>query len=404
MVAAPARAPEPVPEPEPAPRPEPARTAGPAPRPASELDPDPVPDLAPPRTRPVGPVVAPPRSRLRARAWALLWLLLATTGAALLVLGILLQDLLPSDRLELPAGLSPLDLTSPLLPQIGAVVVATTYVWALAARTGGRPVVFGLLTLAIGATVVVVDHDVLRSGAAVMICVVTAVLAVVATVPAVKLGHAVREVVVAVVIAALGGLATVGVRPSLDVARFEYVTLGLALAACFAMVYRLGAGFHGLGRRGVVVVVVGAVILALTLAYAELLGRYGTPVLVEWTFDRVRWLRATIGASPRPIVALLGVPALVWGTHMRARRRQGWWVCAFGVGATVPIAQLLIDPAVAWTEAGLAAGYGVVVGLVLGALLIRADLALTGQRGRGARRAEEAAAIRPEPARIDALL
>ena len=34
----------------------------------------------------------------------------------------------------------------PWLPQVGAVVVATTYVWALAARTGGRPVVFGVLT------------------------------------------------------------------------------------------------------------------------------------------------------------------------------------------------------------------------------------------------------------------
>jgi hypothetical protein len=41
---------------------------------------------------------------------------------------------------------------------------------------------------------------------------------------------------------------------------------------------------------------------------------------------------------------------------------------------------------------------------VLGALLIRLDLALTGQRGRGGRRAEEAAAIRPEPARFEPLL
>jgi hypothetical protein len=89
---------------------------------------------------------------------------------------------------------------------------------------------------------------------------------------------------------------------------------------------------------------------------------------------------------------------------MRARRRQGWWVCAFGVGATVPIAQALIDPTVARPEVGLAIGYGLVVGLFVGIVLIRADLALTGQRGRGARRAEEAAAIRPEPARIDALL
>ena len=47
------------------------------------------------------------------------------------------------------------------------------------------------------------------------------------------------------------------------------------------------------------------------------------------------------------------------------------------------------------------------VWLVLGFLLIRVDVALTGGRsswGRGGRRAEEAAALRPEPSRFDALL
>ena len=53
---------------------------------------------------------------------------------------------------------------------------------------------------------------------------------------------------------------------------------------------------------------------------------------------------------------------------MRARRRQGWWVCAFGVGATAPIAQALIDPAVTRQESALALGYALVVGLVLGVL------------------------------------
>ncbi len=206
----------------------------------------------------------------------------------------------------------------------------------------------------------------LRSGAAVMVCVVSAVLAVVATVPAVKLRHAVREVVVAVLIATLGGLATVGLQPSLDVVRFDYVSLGLALVGSFGVVYRLGAGFHGLGRRGIFIVVVGVVVLGLTLAYAELLARYGTPALVEWVFDAIRWLRETVGASPRPIVALLGIPALVWGTHMRARRRQGWWVCAFGVGATAPIAQALVDPTVTREESALAIGYGVLIGLAVG--------------------------------------
>ena len=52
----------------------------------------------------------------------------------------------------------------------------------------------------------------------------------------------------------------------------------------------------------------------------------------------------------------------------------------------------------------MAIGYALVVGLLLGLLLIHLDLALTGQRGRRGRRAEEAAAIRPEPARIEPLL
>jgi hypothetical protein len=107
-----------------------------------------------------------------------------------------------------------------------------------------------------------------------------------------------------------------------------------------------------------------------------------------------------IGAFPRPLVVLLGIPALVWGTHMRARRRQGWWVCAFGVAATVPIASGLVSPDSSFAEAGLRAGYSLVLGLLVGYLVIRADLALTGPKGRRGRRAEEAGPHRPEPARF----
>lgn len=337
---------------------------------------------------------------MRSRVFTGGWLLLTLAGMALLVSGVFEPEL--ATRLGPVGGVEP---TSPEVARVGAVVVATTYVWALASRTGGRPVVFSVLTLAVGVAVLFWwDVEVLRNGAAVMTCVVAAVLGVVATVPAVKVRHAVREVLVAAAIAAGGALATAGLEPAVDLGRFEYVTLALSLLGAFLLIYRLGAGLHGLGRRGLIVVLVGAVVLAVTLAYAELLRRYGTPMLVEWLFDGVRWLRDTIGASPRPIVALLGIPAIVWGTHMRARRRQGWWVCAFGVGATTPIAQALLDPAVSRQEAALELAYGVVVGLVVGVVLIRADLALTGPRGRRARRAEEAGAHRPEPSRIEALL
>ena len=286
----------------------------------------------------------------------------------------------------------------------GSVAVAAGYTWALAARTGGRPLVFGGLALAIGVLVLVLDEDHLRTGAAVMTCVVSAVFAVMATVPAVTYLHAMRECVIAVLISAIGALATVGFEPTITVTRFEYATFGLALAGGFVVVYRLGAGLHGLGRRGVVIVAVGGLLVAVSVLYAELLRRYGSPELVEALLDAVRWSRDNLGAFPRPIETILGIPALAYGCHMRARRRQGWWVCAFGVAGTAAVANALANPAISFEESGLSVGYGLVIGLVIGYAVTRLDLALTGSRGRGRRVAEAAAALRPEPRRSQALL
>ena len=97
---------------------------------------------------------------------------------------------------------------------------------------------------------------------------------------------------------------------------------------------------------------VGAVLLVLTLAYADLLRRYGAGSVVQSAVELVDWTTARIGAFPRPLVVLLGIPALVWGTHMRARRRQGWWVCAFGVTATIPLARACSSPAAASSRRG----------------------------------------------------
>jgi hypothetical protein len=290
------------------------------------------------------------------------------------------------------------------LPGAGAVAVATGYSWALAARTGGRPLVVGVLALLMGIGVLLVDDARLRTGAAVLTCVVSAVLAVMATVPARRFRHVVREVGVALVLAGTGALATVGFEPTITLARFEYTTLGLALLGAFGVVHRLGAGLHGLGRRGVIAVLAGSLLLAVTVAYAELLRRYGPPGLVTTLLEGVHWSRDHLGAFPRPIESVLGIPALAWGCHMRARRRQGWWVCAFGAAASASVAQALLNPRVALLESGLSLVYGALVGLLLGFLLIRVDLRVTGPRGGRARRAEEAAAGRPEPARTRPLM
>jgi hypothetical protein len=297
------------------------------------------------------------------------------------------------------------------LPAAGAVAIATAYTWVLAGRTGGRPVVFSTLTLAVGVLTVVLDNDELRTGSAVVTAALAAVLGVVITVPAVRFLDAVRETCVAVGVAGIGAVAVLGFEPSVDVTRFEYAALVLALLCAFTLVHRLGAGLHGLGTRGLFIVVFGTVVLAVTLLYAEMLRRYGTPDLVTTLLDGVHWSRQNLGAFPRPIEAVLGIPALVWGTHMRARRRQGWWVCAFGVAGTAAVADALVNPAISVVESGLSVLYGLLVGLAIGYVIVRIDLALTGVAGghravgRRGRRAEEAEhAIRPEPKRTDALL
>jgi len=283
---------------------------------------------------------------------------------------------------------------------IGATAVVTALSWLLATRTAGRALVSAGLALVLAVASLLVGGRVLPTGAAVMACVVGSVYAVMVTVPAVTGWKAIREALIAALVAAVAAFAAVGFEPTVAIERFEIVSLLLALVLVLAIVYRLGAGLHGLGRRGMIVVAIGLGVLFATLAYAELLRRYGAQSFVSSVLDFADWTSARIGAFPRPLVVLLGIPALVWGTHVRARRRQGWWFCAFGVAATVPLATGLVSPDTSYLEAGLRAAYSLALGLLIGWLVIRADLALTGPKGRGGRRAEEAGPHRPEPRRF----
>ena len=287
----------------------------------------------------------------------------------------------------------------------GAVAVAVAFTTGLLARTGGRTFVYGALAAALGAAVVISDEPVLRTGAAVLTCVVTAVFAVMVTTPAVTVRNAAKEVLVAMVVGLVGAAAVVGLEPTVSLSRYAYTTLGASLVLSLLVVFRLGAGLHGLGRRGLVAVVIGGGLLGVTLAYAEVLRRYGAPELVDTLLDGRAWAMETLNGAPRPVQSLLGVPALVWGTHMRARRRQGWWVCAFGVTAAAQVTHTFLDPNLTLAQAGLTTLYSVIVGVAVGALVIRVDLLLTGsRRGRRARTGDATQSLRPEPGRTQPLL
>lgn len=304
---------------------------------------------------------------------------------------------------SLVVGYTPLE-TPSWVPLSGAVTLTTAYSFALGVRAGGRPLIAGGLALALSVAAVISAIPVLLAAAAVCTAAIGAVLGVVVTEPAAKFRAVLREVGVAVAIAAVSAFAAAAYDARLSLERAGYLALALALLGALALVFRLGAGLHGLGTRGAVVILGGLALLAVTIAYTEALARWGSPGMIE-NFDQSRdRVRDLLGAVPRPIEVLVGFPALAWGISTRARRRQGWWACAFGAAALAEVSTSLLDPKMQLAEAGLTLAYGAGAGLLLGYFVIRVDTFLSGTRGARARRAEEAAAHRPEPQRTHALM
>jgi hypothetical protein len=291
--------------------------------------------------------------------------------------------------------------------EISAGTLSTALAFGLAARTGGRPIWAAVLSAGLAATALGTGWEPLLDGAAVGTGVLAATLGVMATVPAATFGRAIREALIATTIGWVGAVGVVAYGPrarlDVDLVRFGYAVLGLSLIGAIALVYRLGAGLHGLGRRGYLVAGGAVLLLAVALAYSEAIAQWGSRDLVGTIDDFRDSTKDALRAVPHLIMALLGYPALVWGVFMRARRRQGWWVCAFGVGVTSPSATRLVAQELSPTSVVLGAIYSVVAGVALGYLVIRTEQSLTGTHGRRARRDEEAGAHRPEPGRFDPL-
>ena len=135
-----------------------------------------------------------------------------------------------------------------------------------------------------------------------------------------------------------------------------------------------------------------------------MLRRYGPCGVIDPIFDAVRWTRSNLGAVPRPIKVLVGVPGAGVGLpHARPAPAGLVGVCVRhrgnGVGRRRPD-----EPRHPLVEAVLIVAYALPLGLALGYGVVRLDLMLTGSRGSRARREEEASALRPEPGRWEALL
>ncbi len=288
------------------------------------------------------------------------------------------------------------------LPQQSvAAALGVLLALGLSVRAGGRPIPAVALAALVGAGALVTQWPALLAGAAVGTGVLAACLAVLATTPSRTFPRAILEVVVAEIVAIAGALGVAGFQVDLDRDRFAYTVLAVSLAATVALVYRLGGGVHGLGRSGVVLFGAALVLLVVGLAYTAALTRWGSPELRLDVESARHWVRDNLGAVPHPIEVLIGIPALVWGVSMRARRRQGWWVCVFGTAATAAATTRFIQDDATFRTIALGEAYSVMLGLVVGFIVIRVVRLLrgTGRRSKNT----DVATHRPEPRRIQPL-
>ena len=107
----------------------------------------------------------------------------------------------------------------------------------------------------------------------------------------------------------------------------------------------------------------------------------------------VGWLRDTVGGVPRPVEVLIGLPALVVGTSVRSRHREGWWILVFAVIGTGVMTTSLVDPNAYPSYVGLSTLYSIVLGLLVG--LAARQLALRDRSARRNRAIERPTRVEP---------
>lgn len=289
-------------------------------------------------------------------------------------------------------------------PRFGAVLLTIVLCGLGAHRIGGHTLAATVFAAGVAAAAVITGLPWLLAGVAALTAFAATVLAVVATRPAKTQGHVVREYLVAIGVALVGAVSVGAYAAPMKPIVLGNVVLLTSLTATLWVAHRLGGGFHGLGKRGALVIVGAVTVLVVGLAYSEALRRWGSPGLIESVAGWRESVTSMLGAVPRPLELFIGFPALVWGLVTRSQLRQGWWVCAFGCLGTAGVATSLAGPGTAVGEELLSTVYSVVIGLVLGSVLWGLDLLLTGPRGRRARQAERTLPLRPEPSRSRPLL
>jgi hypothetical protein len=287
-----------------------------------------------------------------------------------------------------------------VVPRAGAALATWVAIVLLTRRCGGRPALVGVFAATLLGIATAYPENWALAGAAVVSATTYGLLGALLTRPAAGV-RAVRELLFSVLVGLLGAVVLSGYDVSLRTLRFRVLVLAAVLIAGFALAWRLGHGVRSVGRRGVALILTGTVLIAASIVYARAISEWGSPDVVQGMGDFRWWMDDHLGAVPRPVEAIVGFPTLLWGVAIRTRRRQGWWMCAFGaLGATGVVTAFVQDAEPLPTL--VATGYNLLIGTALGLLLMALDRLLIGG-GKRARSGDELVE-RPEPARFAPLL
>lgn len=317
-------------------------------------------------------------------------------AARLLMLGVLIAWVIGT----LAAGTAVVAVDLPVdVERPGAGLLLVVFSVALTHRVGGHMRIWASLAAILAIAAVATEANFLLAAAAATCAVLASVWAIVITRPAVTIPEALREYVLAIVVALSGTVSVAAWNAPVSYQRFNLVVLSAALGLAITVVWNLGAGLHGLGRQNLAILAGVAALMLLVLAYSSFVRTHGSQMLVDTISDVVIWMRQNVGGVPRPVEVFIGFPALIVGVSMRSRNREGWWILVFAVIGTGVLSTSLVSPGAFPSYIGLSTLYSSILGLAVG-LAVR-NFAVRDRSSRAARVVEPERRI--EPPRLAAL-
>lgn len=278
-------------------------------------------------------------------------------------------------------------------PSAALLLVALSLM--LTHRIGGHMRIWVTLAGSLSLGALITEMNVLLAAAAGTTAVLAAVSAVMFTRPAANLFQVLREYLAMLVVAISGAVGVAAWNATVDVRAFTLMVMVASVVLVLSIVWGLGSGLHGLGRGHLKLLIAVAAIALGLFIYGSFVRTQASEGVKDLLDQSIVWMRQNFGGVPRPYEFLVGFPALIVGTAMRSRYREGWWICIIAVVGAVIVVVSLIDPRAYPTYFVLSTLYGAILGLVIG-LLVRA-VVMTTRTKRAARVQHH---IRSEPKRF----